>query len=271
MRTLGLVRVLQPAPESAAVSIAVRSSGPTAGRYGQRGGGDAVPVVLIHGMAGDHRTWRATAAALRAVGRTVITFDLRGHGSSARADSYRLDDFVADLAFVLDELAIERADIVGHSLGAHTALRYAMTAPQRVRSLVLEEIPPMPQRQEQVDEGIAVGAGLGERLRGLVVAMADPRPLLRFHGRIANEVAGQFETVQPQWWADLSVVDVPALVISGGPRSFLPARHLHTLAQALPQGRFETIATGHSVHRDRFSDFRRVLVGFLAGIERAEH
>lgn len=221
------------------------------------------PVLLVHGMAGDHTTWRGFAAALRREGRRVISVDLRGHGRSGHAQTYLLNDFRDDLHFVLDELDIGVADIVAHSLGAHTALRLAMEAPGRVRRLVLEEIPPMPRDQAHVDEGIVVAATLGERVRGIGAAVRNPWPLIRFDRRVGEEVAPQFETADPQWWARLDVVAASTLIISGGARSFLPSRHLRTLSEALPDARFIAIDAGHSIHRDKPAEFDSAAGGFL--------
>lgn len=226
--------------------------------------GDGEPVLLVHGMGGDHSTWRSLAGDLRRGGRPVISVDLRGHGRSARGSTYRLDDFRDDLRFVLDELGIEQADVVGHSLGAHSAMRLAMAEPARVHRLVLEEIPPMPRDVADVDEGIVVVASLGERIRGIGAALTNPGPLVRYDRAVGDQVGPQFEVAAPEWWSALDAVTAPTLVISGGERSFLPAHHLRTLSETLPDGRFTVIDAGHSVHRDRRREFNRVTTEFLS-------
>ncbi|MYR08702.1 alpha/beta fold hydrolase [Gordonia sp. SID5947] len=224
---------------------------------------DRPPVLLVHGMAGDHATWRAFARALRREDRTVVAVDLRGHGRSAHAPTYQLDDFRDDLRFVLDELDIGVADVVAHSLGAHSALRMAMAEPRRVRRLVLEEIPPMPRDQHDLDENIVVAASLGERVRGLGWAVRNPVPIIRFDRRVATAVSPQFEVADPDWWTRLQTVTARTLVISGGRRSFLPPQHLRSLSETLPDGGFTMIDAGHSVHRDRAVDFGSAAGEFL--------
>lgn len=266
------MRILhRPVSGSGDLALAVRMSGPTdAGPTGPRlidavASDTGVPVLLVHGMAGDHSTWRRFARALRSAGRSVISLDLRGHGGSAHADRYDLDDFRDDVRFVLDEARLDHVDVVGHSLGAHTALRVAMAEPERVRNLVLEEVPPMPRDQQDLDEEITTGAGFGERLRGLRALVADPRPVLRFDRGVADQVGAQFRRAEPHWWEQLSVVNGRTLVISGGPRSFLPPQHLRRLSESIPRAGFEIIDAGHSVHRDRRQQFESVVGDFLAG------
>lgn len=222
------------------------------------------PVLLVHGMGSDHSTWRPFASILRRAGRAVIAVDLRGHGRSGRPGDYALEAFAADLGFVLDELDVERADVVGHSLGAHAALRVAMNDRGRVRSLVLEEVPPMPRDQADLDEEIVMSSGFGERVRGIGALMRNPMPVVRFDRAVGTQVGAEFERADPQWWGRLAEVSARTLVISGGPRSFLPPQHLQSMAQALPDGRFDVIDAGHSVHRDRRREFTAKAGAFLA-------
>ena len=238
------------------ITLAVRTSGPVTDR----------PVVLVHGMGGDHQTWRPLARQLRALGRTVITYDQRGHGRSSRTGDYLLDDFRDDLTFVLDDLGVAEVDVVGHSLGAHTVARMAMAAPDRIRRLVLEEIPPMPRGQADLDENIAPSAGgWPERLRGAWSLARYPSPVIRFDHRMPQLVATQFQVIDTDWWDSLNVITSPVMVISGGEQSFLPPRHLRSVSAALPDGHFTAIEAGHSVHRDRPSEFNRRVLDFLGG------
>lgn len=222
------------------------------------------PVLLVHGMGGDHTTWAGVARDLQSAGRRVLGVDMRGHGRSGRADRYRLNDFRDDLAYVLDVYHADDVDVVAHSLGAHSALRLAMSQPGRVRRLLLEEPPPMPRDAADLAEGIAPSSSLGERIRGISSLVADPRPFLRFDRTVSEAVTMQFGWADRQWWTDLAAIDAQALVISGGQRSFLPPRHLQRVAAELRYGEFVTIESGHSVHRDRPREFlaqvRRLLV-----------
>ncbi|GED99852.1 3-oxoadipate enol-lactonase [Gordonia spumicola] len=241
-------------PSAAGPPLATTVSGPL---------DSSTPVVLVHGMGGDRSTWRMFAGELRSRGRTVVSFDLRGHGRTGPGDSYRLGDFRDDLAAVVDHLGVDRVDLVGHSLGAHTALRYAMAEPGRVRRMVLEEVPPMPRDDADLAEAITPSATFGERIRGVAAVIANPGPLLRYDRALGAPVTEAFGVAEPQWWCGLSKVTAPTLVVSGGRRSFLPARHLRDLAYALPSGDFLTIDAGHSIHRDRPVEFARAASAHL--------
>ncbi|MGH3829356.1 MAG: alpha/beta fold hydrolase [Pseudonocardiaceae bacterium] len=103
-------------------------------------------VVLVHGFGADSLAsfYFTLAAPLAAKGIEVIAYDLRGHGRSSRPDTgYRLSDFVADLAGLLDALNVSGpVHLVGNSYGGTVAFSYAVAHPERVASLFLIEAEP---------------------------------------------------------------------------------------------------------------------------------
>lgn len=102
--------------------------------------GTGIPVVLAHGLSSTRRYVVMGSSALQRSGHRVISYDARGHGSSSPApapDAYGYDGLVADLRALLDELEIERAVLAGVSMGAHTILRLALDAPERVAGLAV--------------------------------------------------------------------------------------------------------------------------------------
>ncbi len=100
--------------------------------------GSGAPLVLaIHGITSTSRTWLAAGRAL--TGRaTLVAVDLRGRGHSIGLPPVvGLDAHVRDMVAVLDGAGLERAVVVGHSLGAYIAARLAVSHPDRVARLVL--------------------------------------------------------------------------------------------------------------------------------------
>lgn len=100
----------------------------------------AVPVILLHGLGASADYWTGTALALRAAGRTVFLPDAPGSGGSqspVTLDGYAPVARVAAVDALFRALALEKADLVGHSLGGWTAGAFAIAFPWRVRRLVL--------------------------------------------------------------------------------------------------------------------------------------
>src|SRR5256884_2922980 len=97
--------------------------------------GEGATVALLHGLTGTRRYVVMGSRALERSGHRVIAYDARGHGRSTPAptpEAYGYEELAADLASVLDDFEIERAVLAGASMGAHTLLRLALDAPERV-------------------------------------------------------------------------------------------------------------------------------------------
>ena len=102
--------------------------------------GSGPPVVLLHGLTATRRyVLQGSRMLARRGGRRVIAYDARGHGESSRAPdpgAYEYSDLVADLEVVLDAATVDRAVLVGSSMGAATAMAFALDRPERVEALV---------------------------------------------------------------------------------------------------------------------------------------
>src|SRR5882757_677517 len=123
--------------------------------------GAGPPVVLIHGFSLDRRMWDAVVPLL-ATNFTVIRYDLRGFGESSPMDLHFAYSHAEDLAALLDHLEVAQAGVVGFSFGGQVALTMAITAPERVRRLVLVDalLEGVPWDEETNDASHAVTAAL---------------------------------------------------------------------------------------------------------------
>jgi len=208
-------------------------NGSTTIRGEQSGDGD--PVVLMHGLTATRRYVVMGSGYLASHGRRLLPYDARGHGESdpaPSADAYEYSDLADDLEAVLDGLEIERATVGGASMGAHTALTFALSRPDRISGLVL--ITPAFDGRERGDgefgEWDALADGL-ERggIEGFVEAWTPPaderwretatlvvRQRLARH-RNLRAVADALRVVPRSrpfgWLHELDSIDVPALVV----------------------------------------------------------
>ena len=100
--------------------------------------GAGPPALFVHGMGLDQRMWQPQVGPVVAAGRRAITYDLRGHGRSGVPESgYRVADFAAEALGLMDALDLQRADIVGLSLGGSVVAQLAVRYPERVRSVTI--------------------------------------------------------------------------------------------------------------------------------------
>jgi pimeloyl-ACP methyl ester carboxylesterase len=131
----------------------------------ERGAGPA--VVLLHGLSATRRYVVMGSRTLERSGQRVIAYDARAHGRSSPAPqrAYGYERLADDLAAVLDATGVRRALLAGASMGAHTALRFALAHPERVAALALITPAFEPDRQstqQELGRWDALAAGLRE-------------------------------------------------------------------------------------------------------------
>ncbi len=99
--------------------------------------GKGPAIVCIHGLTANHTCWASIGDVLSPAHR-LIAYDLRGRGDSDKPEKgYSLEQHGRDLGRLLDHYGLRKAVVMGHSLGAHIALRFAVHEPARVSKLVL--------------------------------------------------------------------------------------------------------------------------------------
>ena len=140
--------------------------------------GQGIPVVLLHGLTATHRYVVMGSKALERSGHDVVAYDARGHGESDPApspDAYTYAHLAADLERVLDECGFEHAVLAGASMGAHTALRFALEQPARVAGLVVITPAYDPDGEQDLERWDRLSAGLRDGgVEGFVAAYGDP-------------------------------------------------------------------------------------------------
>ncbi len=99
--------------------------------------GSGTPLLLIHGLAGDHTAWLPQIAEFKSRHRVIAIDNPGGGKSSAVSEPTSMQEMAEDVLRLLDALGVESAHVVGRSMGGAIAQRMALTAPERVRSLVL--------------------------------------------------------------------------------------------------------------------------------------
>jgi pimeloyl-ACP methyl ester carboxylesterase len=225
--------------EANGITLACRSWGPE----------DAPPVLLLHCRGADGADWTAIAERLaaRPHARRVHAPDLRGHGRSDRPGDYGFEAMSEDVRALLAVLRIDRADVVGHSLGGIVAYLLAQRHPQVVRRLVLEDVyalrpldPPRPPAER-------------------------PEGELPFDWAMVRVTDEQISAPDPVWWDHMGRITMPTLVIAGGPTSHVPQDQVAQLAELIPDTRLVTVDAGHLVHGTRPEEYLAVLEPFLYG------
>lgn len=252
----------------AGVNIAYRRFEPDESRrQEQRCAASApAPVLLIHGMGGDGRTWDAFVRTLVSRGRTAITVDLRGHGRSGRAPSYRFEEFAQDVLGLCEHMGLRRVDVVGHSLGGYAASRIAQQRPGLIERLVLEEMPMPLGAGDPIPDVPSHRPTPREMWNAAASFMRNPRGLLGYDRSLTDPAMTQFRTPNPGWWDSLGDIIAPVLFLRGTrPGSMVDPALLARMSQRMPGLAVREVSCGHSIHRDRRDRFAEIVAPFLDG------
>lgn len=188
--------------------------------------GAGKPLVLLHGGLGAIEMFGPVLPAL-AEGRQVIAVDLQGHGATADIDRPLSIEFMADdIAALLEHLNIERADVMGYSLGGGVALQVAVRHPQVVDRLVLVSAAVRSDAYypEILGQQDAVGPETAEMMKQTpmyeLYSAKAPRPedWPRLLGKI-----GEAMKVQYDYSEQVAGVQVPTLIVAGDADMFPPS------------------------------------------------
>jgi len=247
--------------------------------YEDRGSGQ--PLLLIAGIPAVASDWEPLAGRLAHAGHRVISYDNRGSGdSTVTAGPYTTALMAADALALLDYLEIDRADVVGMSMGGMIAQELALAAPGRVRRLVLgcthAGVAHAARPCREAGEAFALQTDdWSERMRALApFAFArDVEPGL-LEGFIAKKSAdaqdpagyrAQIDAVLAHDTAErLGAIRAPTLVLTGDDDRVIPGSSSEILCERIPRAELGEIAhSGHLFFIERPQETLEILLGFL--------
>jgi 3-oxoadipate enol-lactonase len=242
------------------------------------------PLVLVHGLADDHRAWRKLLPWL-ALDHRVVAYDLRGHGRTpAGAADGTLAQLGADLVALFDALEIERADLCGFSLGGTIVMRAAIDHPERVNRLLAVATSSRVgraaadwygQRAQLADEGsrklhptleqdtreqfVNCPAEFEDHWRIRRQSTADPAG---FANGCRAMVRLNAEPLDPE----LDRIESPTLVVAAELDQHCPPIAGQIIVERLPGARMEIIPdSGHQVEVEQPQRLSAALLRFLGG------
>jgi pimeloyl-ACP methyl ester carboxylesterase len=237
-------------------------------------------VVLLHGLAGYAGEWADTASWLTERCR-VVAPDARGHGESERLPAdVSPEAQLADALFLVEELRLGPAVVVGHSLGGLTALRVAAARPDLVRGLVVADASPAP------DDAASV-AEVSGWLREWPVPFPSREAAVEFFGGQSLRAEawadglGQRDggwwprfdvdvmvrtldgTVGRSHWREWERIRCPTLVVRAG-AGMIPAAEARSMTERLPHASLvELDGAEHDLHLDQPDAWRSAVTEFL--------
>jgi 3-oxoadipate enol-lactonase len=209
----------------------------------------------------------------------VVSYDTRGHGESpAPQGPYTIDDLADDVVALLDELGVQRAHVVGLSLGGMTGLRLAARDPDRVDRLAVLCTSAKPVPGPFLERAAAVRAGgtaplapaIAARWLTPAFAAANPDLVARLEAMIAGAddqgYAACCEVVAAlDLRADLARISAPTLVISGADDVALPPEHQQAIAEGIAGAEWLTVEPG--AHLANLEQPEQITAALLAHLD----
>jgi pimeloyl-ACP methyl ester carboxylesterase len=263
--------------------------------YEETGQGDA--IVWIHEFAADYRTWDAQVRRFSRNYR-CITYNARGYPPSdvpTSADAYTFENHRDDVIGLMDGLGVERAHLIGLSMGAYAGLQVALKCPDRVRSLVFSSggsgAPKNVREQysREMNEGAEYIRKRGMLEGAHMIAMGatriallnkDPRGWEEFKRYLSEHSAegsaltlSNYQARRPSLYdfeAELRALDVPVLLAAGDEDDPVIDINLF-LKRTLPRaGLWIEPRTGHGMNLEEPAEYNRRIEQFLSAVERGD-
>lgn len=249
--------------------------------------GNGKPLIILHGLFGMSDNWTTLAKEFGKNGFAVYAFDIRNHGQSPHSDEFSYELMAEDVVEMMDDLKINTASVIGHSMGAKVAMLLALRHPAKVEKLIAVHLAPRsyPHLHKNILTAmrelgdISAFSSRKEVEQKLSVSISDTATLLFILKNLYWKKTADKEVLS--WRLNLSAIekniekigeaitsqtpfDKPVLFIKGEKSDYINAGDETEIKKLFPQATFQTIAgTGHWVHADKPKEFIEAALSFL--------
>jgi len=266
--------------------------------FQDHGDKSAFPLVLAHGLGGDHTIWLGQVPALTEKYRVVL-WDCRGHGrSEVPEDGYAIERFVDDQRDIMRHLGIERAHIGGLSMGGWIAWSFALKYPEATASLLLNDsagylVDTTPEFLKEKRELFEVSAKIAldrgrtpiadfsvEMMFSEAFIKENPDAVAAVKKQISDDpgigyartifqmFASYWETPAEEVGKKLADIKTHTQIIAGDLDTLTPLPTQQALAKAIPGARLHVVkGSGHVPPIEKPEEWARVAMEFLESVD----
>ncbi|WP_417515976.1 alpha/beta fold hydrolase [Marinobacter sp.] len=253
--------------------------------------GEGSPVILLHGVFGSLENLGAIARKLHGEWQ-VHALDQRNHGSSPHTDTMDYPSMAEDVVAYMDDQGIDKACLLGHSMGGKVAMQVALQAPERVEKLIVADISPVSYKAghdvildglKQIDlTEVRSRRDADVQLAKFVELAATRQFLLMNLERIPKQDQVNGGPVY-RWRLNLNAIEAcypnlakapeadapyngPVLFLKGADSAYIQEKHRDEIYRLFPQAQLSIIEdTGHWLHVEKTDEFIALCRRFLEG------
>lgn len=253
--------------------------------------GEGAPLILLHGVFGALENLGAIARQFQRE-LQVHGLDLRNHGSSFHADTMDYPSMAGDVLAYMDEQGLDKASLLGHSMGGKVAMQVALQAPERVKKLIVADIAPVAYKpghdailegMKQVDLTCVRSRRDADKQLAEFVEVPGVRQFLLMNlERIPQEEQTKGGPVY-RWRLNLEAIDAcydnlaaapevgtpymgPVLFLKGADSAYIQEKHREEIDRLFPAAQLQVIeGTGHWLHAEKTDTFVALCQQFLNG------
>ncbi|MEM9894807.1 MAG: alpha/beta fold hydrolase [Bacteroidota bacterium] len=246
--------------------------------------GEGKPLIVLHGVFGSSDNWQSLGKVF-AEKFCVYLVDLRNHGNSPHSDEFNYDLMVADVIELLDNESIEKATLLGHSMGGKVAMHLATAYHERVDKLMVVDIAPReyPPHHQQIFDGfravdlqsLTSRKDADEQIAKVISNIGVRQFILKNLHRSPDGVfswklnVNAIENAANQVGKGLEKqVTYPGatLFVSGSKSDYIQVSDQALIKQHFPKALIKTVAgAGHWVHAEKPRELAEITFDFLAG------
>ena len=244
--------------------------------------GEGFPMIILHGLFGSGDNWVSISKRFSEYYK-VIVVDQRNHGHSPWSDEMNYDHLSQDLKELCDDLKIDKAIVLGHSMGGKTAMRFCQKYPASISKLIVADIgrKKYPMHHEKIIQGLsAIDFNVVKSRNGAKEILMN---YIQDAGTLQFLLKNLYwiEKGQLAWRMNLpaiienmdmilaeippEIVLTPTLFLEGEKSSYIEQSDYDDLLYYFPNSEFETIYNaGHWLHAENPIDFYDIVTDFLA-------
>ncbi len=262
--------------------------------------GEGTPIVILHGLYGMSDNWISIGREL-AQNYEVYLLDLRNHGDSPHADTISYPEMARDIFVFFNHLSLEKAIILGHSMGGKTAAFFAALYPEFVEKLIIVDILPFSNNKPEDLKHARIHRGIIDALKSIDLNKVKTRteiskelekkigskPVAQFLMKninrdsdnnfswklnlkvISEQLEQIFKVLKKEIISDIETFEnIPSLFIKGGNSDYLLDNDFEVIKSYMPLAQFKTIENaGHWVHAEEPEEFLEIVNSFLMQVK----